>query len=301
MADSFSPNFNLTLPEVGASFDTWGTKLNANLSTIDKHLVPVGAVMMWSGAVASIPNNWALCDGANGTPDLRGMFIVGAGSTGAAYAPADTGGANSVTLSKAQMPAHGHSGSSATAGAHNHGGATATGGGHSHVGSTGSAGSHNHGGATGANGGHSHTASSGAAGGHTHTASSGAAGEHSHTYARYSSQTNTGGGNDVTRWSSVSSQQTSVEPNHTHPITINSVGGHSHSVTVSSVANHAHGINSDGAHAHSVSITSGGEHDHGISTGGAHTHTVTVENTGGGESHENRPPYYALAFIMHTG
>jgi len=36
----------------------------------------------------------------------------------------------------------------------------------------------------------------------------------------------------------------------------------------------------------------------GTNTTGAHTHTVTVGSTGGGSSHENRPPYYALAYIM---
>ena len=45
---------------------------------------------------------------------------------------------------------------------------------------------------------------------------------------------------------------------------------------------------SSGAHTHTVTITSGG----------AHTHTLTVDNTGGGGAHENRPPYYALAYIM---
>lgn len=29
-----------------------------------------------------------------------------------------------------------------------------------------------------------------------------------------------------------------------------------------------------------------------------HTHTFTTDSKGGGGSHENRPPYYALAFIM---
>lgn len=37
-----------------------------------------GMIMMWSGTIATIPSGWALCDGTNGTPDLRNRFIIGA-------------------------------------------------------------------------------------------------------------------------------------------------------------------------------------------------------------------------------
>ncbi|WP_291986641.1 hypothetical protein [Candidatus Accumulibacter sp. ACC007] len=39
--------------------------------------VPVGAIMMWSGAPQNLPDGWKLCNGDNGTPDLRGRFVVG--------------------------------------------------------------------------------------------------------------------------------------------------------------------------------------------------------------------------------
>ena len=44
-------------------------------------VVPQGAIVMWSGAITSIPTGWSLCDGTNGTPDLTDRFIVGAGNT----------------------------------------------------------------------------------------------------------------------------------------------------------------------------------------------------------------------------
>lgn len=42
---------------------------------------PSGVICMWSGATTAIPTGWALCNGSNGTPDLRDKFVVGAGST----------------------------------------------------------------------------------------------------------------------------------------------------------------------------------------------------------------------------
>ncbi|MFO7755495.1 MAG: hypothetical protein R6V34_05895, partial [Bacteroidales bacterium] len=43
---------------------------------ITNYLVPVGTIVMWSGAIEEIPEGWLLCDGTEGTPDLRGRFIV---------------------------------------------------------------------------------------------------------------------------------------------------------------------------------------------------------------------------------
>lgn len=40
--------------------------------------VPKGIIAMWKGTIATIPAGWALCNGGNGTPDLRDRFVVGA-------------------------------------------------------------------------------------------------------------------------------------------------------------------------------------------------------------------------------
>jgi microcystin-dependent protein len=168
--------------------------------------IPIGGIIMWSGA--SVPTGWALCNGSNGTPDLRNRFIV---STGSGYAIGATGGANSVTLTPDQMPAHGHTGSTSAAGAHSHSGTTA------------------------------------------------GVGDHSHSLSRYSGNSNV---------NTQSSRYALATTNDIGPDSTQGAGAHSHTFTTNGVVDH--------------------------------THTVTVGNTGGGEAHENRPPYYALAFIMRV-
>lgn len=88
--------------------DALQAAVNAQLATF------TGVIVMWSGALAAIPDGWALCDGANGTPDLRDQFIIGAGGT---HAPGATGGAlthnhggatGDHALTEAQLPAHDH-------------------------------------------------------------------------------------------------------------------------------------------------------------------------------------------------
>ena len=67
--------------------------------------VPAGSIIPWYGNLANIPAGFALCDGKNGTPDLRDRFLVGAGNS---YKLGNTGGVNMVTLTIAQMPSHEH-------------------------------------------------------------------------------------------------------------------------------------------------------------------------------------------------
>jgi microcystin-dependent protein len=79
--------------------------------------IPSGAIVLWSGSVASIPSGWFLCDGSNSTPDLRSRFVVGAGST---YAVDATGGsADAVVVS------HTHTATSTDSG-HTHNAITKT-------------------------------------------------------------------------------------------------------------------------------------------------------------------------------
>jgi hypothetical protein len=73
-------------------------------------VVPSGCILLWSGSTGSIPAGWYLCNGANGTPDLRDRFIVGAGNT---YAVNATGGsADAIVVTHTHTitdPGHDHS------------------------------------------------------------------------------------------------------------------------------------------------------------------------------------------------
>lgn len=57
MADTYTSNLNLTKPEVGSSTDTWGTKLNNNLDTLDGIFSATGSPVNLKIASANFDDN----------------------------------------------------------------------------------------------------------------------------------------------------------------------------------------------------------------------------------------------------
>jgi len=172
----------------GSNTVQWSEFIKLNpLKEIQRRILPPGTnPQLYRGSITDIPEGWQLCDGTNGTDDLRGMFVAGYHPDNPDYNEiGKVGGAKEVTLTTEQMPSHTHEASTSSAGAHSHTAGL--------VDETGSG-----------------TFAGGAPGG-----------------------TSNGTG------------------------TTNSAG--------------------------------------------AHTHLISVSNTGGGQAHENRPPYYTLAYIIYIG
>jgi hypothetical protein len=113
-SDSNSPSFTGTPTAPTAVSGTNTTQLATTAFALNaaKEAFPIGGIIIWSGSIASIPATWQLCNGTNGTPDLRDRFIVGAGTT---YAVNATGGsANAVVVAHTHTatvtdPGHAHS------------------------------------------------------------------------------------------------------------------------------------------------------------------------------------------------
>lgn len=95
----------------------------------------------------------------------------------------------------------------------------------------------------------------------------------------------TGGADNVTL-------TTAQMPGHTHSVNINTntAGAHSHTFQVSSNETGAGTVTVGDTVIDTYSTSTAGDHAHNVSG--------TTASAGSGASHENRPPYYALAYIM---
>lgn len=102
---------------------------------VESRTVPVGGIIMYDGFVADIPIGWQLCDGTNGTPDLRDRFVIGARQDDGESAKTNVTGSltKSGGTKDAIVVAHSHNASSGGQSAsHTHSGTTSSDGTHSH-------------------------------------------------------------------------------------------------------------------------------------------------------------------------
>lgn len=227
MADTNTVNYSFILVEVGASRDTWGSKTNTNMTSIDSNLktlsntdanlqtqitnnlnsangtyttlrneykawVPIGTVCLWVfGTATDVPTGWAVCDGRTVTRTDGAGPLTTPNMMGR-FILADPTGSN-------------------------------TGGSYTGSAATSAAGSHSHGGATG-----DHALTIAEMPAHTHTIPN-------FLVASGGSHFTLGGGGDQVL-SGQSTGATGSGAVHNHPIV--SDGGHSHTVTMTIVPNY---------------------------------------------------------------
>ena len=208
--------------------------------SVSNTFFPIGGIILWNGATSTIPANFRLCDGQNGTPDLRDRFVVGAGG---AYTVNATGGSNQVTLTEAQLATHSH-------GDGTYGTDVNT---------------------------HAHDVGTLAMDVITH----------SHGAGTFQASDNT----------------------HNHNYSFSGAGGSGSELEQEGRPDGArlqgfNGTTSDNTHQHDVAgISEDTDHTHTISGASAdfdHSHDITGASGDAGSSqpHENRPPFYALCYIM---
>jgi hypothetical protein len=111
-----------TAPTAAANTNTTQVATTAFVQSAIGNAI-TGIIVMWSGSIANIPTGWALCNGSNGTPDLRNRFIIGAHSDNAGVANTTVTGSNTQTggSKDAIVVSHSHTATSSVSDpGHNH-------------------------------------------------------------------------------------------------------------------------------------------------------------------------------------
>lgn len=111
----YSQGQKITASAINSNFSALDSGINQQLN---RELFPSRIICLW--ASSEIPEGWKICDGTNGTPDLRNLFALGASDV---YALGSTGGSETHTLSLSETPSHSHEAgtlSLSSAGSHLH-------------------------------------------------------------------------------------------------------------------------------------------------------------------------------------
>ena len=235
-----------------------------------------GMILMFTGSTA--PSGWAICDGTNGTPDLRDRFVVGQGTT---YAINDTGGSKDAII-----PTHNHGAGNYSAASHSHGSGNYA------------VGSHTHGDGNYAAANHTHSDGNYTAASHSHGDGNYAAASHTHSFKA----SNRAGDEDS--WNNSAKAFIGDHDNAAFTRSGSNKIFNSGALNVSG---------NSGNSAPNVTGNSGGSAPNVTGTSGATTPsfggnssnaTPSVSgdsaNAGVSATDKNLPPYYALAYIMKT-
>ena len=75
--NTISVDFGFLSGEVCVTANNGCGSSSSHCLDIEVSNVPAGVIAMWADGLDSIPSGWAICDGSNGTPDLRGRYVKG--------------------------------------------------------------------------------------------------------------------------------------------------------------------------------------------------------------------------------
>lgn len=115
-------NNQILIPDSGAAPTIGGSPILTTSNIVSEMpsgagVVITGMVLFWTGASNAIPSGYVLCNGSNGTPDLRDTFIVGGGgslpTTGGSSSLVTSAASTGVTIAGTaitidQIPSHTH-------------------------------------------------------------------------------------------------------------------------------------------------------------------------------------------------